>query len=47
MKYIFLLFIIIYFSGCQKALDDLNKSLEESRMNLNSNQNHPINKGFR
>ncbi len=39
MKYIFLLFIIIYFSGCQKALDDLNKSLEESRMNLNSNQN--------
>jgi hypothetical protein len=42
MKYIFLLFIIIYFSGCQKALDDLNKSLEESRNNSNIRQNKNV-----
>ncbi len=42
MKYIFLLFIIIYFSGCQKALDYLNKSLEESRNNSNIRQNKNV-----
>lgn len=44
LRYISIIFIVLSFTGCQQALDDLNKSLEESRMNLNSNQNEYIQK---
>lgn len=37
LRYISIIFIVLSFTGCQQALDDLNKSLEEARMNLNSN----------
>jgi selenocysteine-specific translation elongation factor len=37
LKYISIIFIVLSFTGCQQALDDLNKSLEDARMNLNSN----------
>lgn len=40
LRYISIIFIVLSFTGCQQALDDLNKSLEEARMNLNSNQNN-------
>jgi len=39
LKCILIFFIVLIFTGCQQALDNLNKSLEETRTNLNSNQN--------
>lgn len=42
LRYISIIFIVLSFTGCQQALDNLNKSLEEARMNSNSNQNEYI-----
>ncbi|MBL3519660.1 hypothetical protein ACNSOL_06725 [Aliarcobacter lanthieri] len=38
-KYIFTIITLIFFSGCQQALNEFNNSLEQTTQNINLNLN--------